>query len=151
MEKITNQLAEISVTFTPAVEPGLVITTSYDAHKAFMQFFPKETIQLQERFVVMYLNRSNKVLGLYPVSIGGITGTVADPRLILGVAVKIAATAMILSHNHPSGAMKPSQADLDLTEKIKQAGRYLDIQVMDHIIVSALEDEYYSFADEGIL
>ncbi len=144
-----NELSEISVSYTPSTEPRQVITTSYDAYKAFMNFFPADTIQLQERFVVLYLNRSNKVLGLYTVSIGGITGTVADPRLILGVAVKIAATAMILSHNHPSGTMKPSQADLDLTGKIKQAGKYLDIAVMDHIIISPVEDQYYSFADSG--
>jgi DNA repair protein RadC len=150
MEKQINQLSEITVTYTPSCEPGYVITTSSDAYKALFNFFPSDSISLQERFIVLYLNRSNRVLGVYPVSIGGITGTVADPRLILGVAVKIAATAMILSHNHPSGSLKPSQADLDLTEKIKHAGKYLDIAVMDHIIVSPQEDEYYSFNDSGL-
>lgn len=99
----------------------------------------------------MYLNRANRIIGIYRHSLGGITGTIADPRLILGTALKVAATAIILAHNHPSGNLRPSRADELLTAKIKEACKYMDIQLSDHIIVSASTGEYFSFADESIL
>lgn len=102
-----------------------------------------------EVFAVIFLNRANKIKHFEIVSRGGITGTVADPRLILKKAIEEEATSIILSHNHPSGNLKPSRADEEITHKIKQAAAYLDIKVLDHIIVS--DDGYYSFADEGIL
>ncbi len=102
-----------------------------------------------EVFAVMFLNRANKVNHFEIVSEGGITGTVADPRVILRKALEQDAVNIILCHNHPSGSLKPSRADEQLTAKIKEAARFLDIAVLDHIIVS--EDGYYSFADEGLL
>lgn len=102
-----------------------------------------------EVFAVLFLNRANKINHFEIVSEGGITGTVADPRVILRKALEENAVNIILCHNHPSGSLKPSRADEQLTSKIKEAARYLDITVLDHIIVS--EDGYYSFADEGIL
>ncbi len=102
-----------------------------------------------EVFVAVYLNRSNKIQHHEVISSGGITGTVADPRVILKRALEYDATAIILCHNHPSGSLKPSKADEDLTWKIKEAAKYFDIQVLDHIIVS--DEGYYSFADEGLL
>lgn len=102
-----------------------------------------------EVFVVVYLNQSNKVLHHEIISEGGITGTVADPRIILKNALSQNATSIVLSHNHPSGNLKPSRQDELLTEKIKQAAQFLDIKVLDHIIVS--EEGYFSFADEGLL
>ncbi|MEO6720956.1 MAG: DNA repair protein RadC [Ferruginibacter sp.] len=102
-----------------------------------------------EVFAVLYLNKSNKINHFEIISRGGITGTVADPRVILKKALEHDATSIILSHNHPSGNLKPSRADEELTYKIKEASKYFDIRVMDHIIVS--EDGYYSFADEGNL
>ena len=102
-----------------------------------------------EVFAVLYLNRANKINHFEIVSEGGITGTVADPRIILRKALEEDAVNLILCHNHPSGSLKPSRADEQLTIKIKEAARFLDITVLDHIIVS--EDGYYSFADEGIL
>jgi DNA repair protein RadC len=105
--------------------------------------------QRREVFAVVFLNRASKVNHFEIVSEGGMTGTVADPRIILKKALEEDATSIILCHNHPSGSLKPSRADEDLTFKIKEAARYLDIRVIDHIIVS--EDGYYSFADEGIL
>jgi len=103
----------------------------------------------REIFVVVFLNRANKIMHHEIVSEGGITGTVADPRVILKKALEHDAVNIILCHNHPSGSVKPSRQDEELTQKIKEAARYLDIKVVDHIIVS--EDGYYSFADEGIL
>ena len=99
----------------------------------------------------MYLNRANRVIGIFPVSTGGITGTVADIRLILSVALKCAATGIIISHNHPSGSLKPSRIDKELTIKLKEAGCIMDIVLQDHIIVVPEEGKYYSFADEGEL
>ncbi|MBA4196709.1 MAG: hypothetical protein C0459_04060 [Chitinophaga sp.] len=102
-----------------------------------------------EVFVVIFMNHANKIIHHEIVSEGGITGTVADPRLILKKALQHNATSIILCHNHPSGNLKPSAADAAITHKIKQAAQFLDIIVADHIIVS--NEGYYSFADEGIL
>lgn len=102
-----------------------------------------------EVFAVIFLNRANKVNHFQIISEGGMTGTVADPRVILKKALEEDAVSLILCHNHPSGSLKPSRADEELTQKIKEAAKYFDIKVLDHVIVS--EDGYYSFADEGIL
>lgn len=102
-----------------------------------------------EVFAILFLNRANKVNRFEIVSEGGITGTVADTRIILRKALEEDAVSMVLCHNHPSGSLKPSRADEDLTKKIKEAARFFDIAVLDHIIVS--DSGYYSFADEGLL
>src|SRR5678810_488595 len=100
-----------------------------------------------EVFAVVFLNRANRINHFEIVSEGCITGTVADPRIILKKALEEDAVSIILCHNHPSGNTKPSKADEELTQKIKQAARYFDITLLDHIIVS--ENGYFSFADEG--
>jgi DNA repair protein RadC len=102
-----------------------------------------------EVFAVLFLNQANKINHFEIISRGGITGTVADPRIILKKALEEDATSIVLSHNHPSGSLKPSKADEVLTKKIKEAAQYFDIKVIDHIIVS--EEGFYSFADAGIL
>jgi DNA repair protein RadC len=102
-----------------------------------------------EVFAVLYLNKANKVNHFEIVSRGGLTGTVADPRIILKIALEQHATSIVLCHNHPSGNLKPSKADEALTQKIKTAAAYLDILVMDHVIVS--EEGYYSFSDDGLI
>jgi len=102
-----------------------------------------------EVFAVLYLNKANKVNHFEIISRGGLTGTVADPRIILKIALEQEATSIILCHNHPSGNLKPSKADEALTQKIKTAAAYLDIVIMDHLIVS--EEGYYSFSDDGLL
>jgi DNA repair protein RadC len=102
-----------------------------------------------EVFAVLFLNRANKINHFEIVSEGGITGTVADPRIILKKALENDAVSLVLCHNHPSGNLKPSKADEALTHKIKQAASYFDIIILDHVIVS--NEGYYSFADEGML
>lgn len=102
-----------------------------------------------EIFAVVFLNRANKINHFEIISKGGITGTVADPRIILKRALEEDATSMVLCHNHPSGNLRPSRADEELTKKIKEAAAYFDIKIIDHIIVS--EEGFYSFADDGIL
>ena len=102
-----------------------------------------------EVFAVLFLNQANKIKNFKIMSKGGITGTVADPRIILKQALDEGATSLVLSHNHPSGNLNPSRADQELTNKIKQAASYFDIKILDHIIVS--DEGHYSFADEGLL
>ncbi|MCW3115375.1 MAG: hypothetical protein JWR18_3771 [Segetibacter sp.] len=103
----------------------------------------------REVFAVVFLNRSNKINHYEIISEGGITGTVADPRIILKKALQHEAVSIVLCHNHPSGNLKPSRQDQELTNKIKEAALFFDIKVLDHIIVS--EEGYYSFADDGML
>jgi len=98
---------------------------------------------------VLLLNRSNEVIHQYMVSKGGISSTVIDVRMILKTALEKYATSMILCHNHPSGNLTPSDADMQITRKIKEAGRIMEVQVLDHLIIT--QKNYYSFADNGIL
>jgi DNA repair protein RadC len=105
--------------------------------------------QCREVFAVLFLNQANRVNHFEVISQGGITGTVADPRLILKKALDHHAVNIILCHNHPSGNLKPSKADEELTHKIREAARFFDIKVIDHIIVS--NGGYFSFADEGLI
>jgi len=102
-----------------------------------------------EEFWIVYLNNSNKVLQQSQLSKGGITGTLVDVRLVLKTALQIGAVGLILTHNHPSGTLKPSQADKQITQKLKKAGESLDIKVLDHVIIT--EKAYFSFADESLL
>ncbi|MBZ4042032.1 RadC family protein [Flavobacterium hibisci] len=102
-----------------------------------------------EEFWVLFLNNSNKVILKSQLSKGGISGTIVDVRLVFKVALENGATGLILCHNHPSGGLVPSDADKQITKKIKQAGDSLDVKVLDHLIIT--ETKYYSFADEGIL
>ena len=102
-----------------------------------------------EEFWIVYLNNSNKVIYKNQLSKGGITGTLVDTRLVLKTALEVGAVGLILSHNHPSGTLKPSQADKDVTLKLKTAAQSLDIKVLDHLIIT--ENAYFSFADEGLL
>jgi DNA repair protein RadC len=105
--------------------------------------------QPTEQFWVIMLNRSNKVIHKRPISLGGVSGTVADPKVIFKKALEDLASGIILVHNHPSGNKKPSQADIDLTKKLQNSGKLLEIPVLDHIIFT--DDGYFSFADEGLL
>jgi DNA repair protein RadC len=102
-----------------------------------------------EYFSVVFLNRSNRPVHFYLVSQGGMSGTVADPRVILQMALMVGACGMVLCHNHPSGSLRPSIQDRELTLKIKEAAKLHDIIVLDHIILS--DQGYFSFADEGLL
>jgi DNA repair protein RadC len=102
-----------------------------------------------EEFWILLLNRANKILKKVMISEGGVAGTVADPKRIFKVAIENNASAMVLCHNHPSGNLKPSEADIKLTKKLKEAGVLLEINIIDHIIIC--EERYFSFADEGLL
>ena len=143
--------AELELVYKTKVKPSQRprISSSGDIHKLFRNHWNEEKIEMVEEFKVAYLNRANRVLGVMEVSTGGITGCIADPRIILAAAVKINAVNIVLVHNHPSGSLKPSRADEQFTQKIKEAARWLDMDVMDHLIIT--DEEYYSFADEGLI
>ena len=122
------------------------IKSSQDIYERFQ---PKLMDLPHEEFWVIYLNRSNRIIDEQRISQGGVTGTVTDVKIILKQAIEKLATGMILCHNHPSGNIRPSKADSNITQKLKNASAYLDIQVLDHVIVG--QNVYYSYADEGIL
>lgn len=146
-----NTLKEITVNYQPTTIVDSNISCSQDAEKVLRSIYlnNKSEISLKEFFYILLLNRSNKVLGYYKLSEGGITGTIADIRLAFGIALKSACSGMIMCHNHPSGSLTPSNADKELTKRFTGAGRLLDVQILDHIIIS--EDSYSSFADLGLL
>ncbi len=119
-----------------------------DSRSAFEVLYPHLGDLGHEEFWVLYLNRANVVIGKENVSKGGVSGTIVDPKVIFKAAVQFPASAIILAHNHPSGQLKPSQADHQITKKLKEAGKALDIPVLDHLIIG--DGNYYSFADEGV-
>ncbi len=123
-----------------------VISSSKDA---FLVFQPLLTDLVHEEFWIALLNRSNKVIAREKISQGGIAGTVIDVRLIMKTAIEMLASAIILCHNHPSGNLRPSEQDLDITRKIGAAGKLMDVKVLDHIIIA--DNGYLSFSDEGLL
>lgn len=123
-----------------------VITCSNDA---FLEIQDSLSDLPHEEFWILLMNRANKIIGKKNVSKGGVSGTVADAKLIFKPAIEKLASSVILCHNHPSGNLKPSDADLKLTAKLKEAGKCLDIPVLDHLIIG--DNAYFSFADEGIL
>ncbi|HRE68371.1 MAG TPA: DNA repair protein RadC [Cyclobacteriaceae bacterium] len=102
-----------------------------------------------EEFWVLLLNRSHQVVKKKRVSEGGVSGTVADPKIIYKLALEALASGVIVAHNHPSGNLKPSQSDIDLTRKLKEAGRFLEVQLLDHLIIA--NRNYFSFADDGLI
>ena len=122
------------------------ISTSNDAYDLMAPLLEDLTT---EQFWVLYLNNANKVLCKEQISAGGMTATIVDIRLILKRALELNSTALVLCHNHPSGTLEPSKADVDVTHKMKKAASYMDIQVLDHLIVSDIA--YFSFADQGRL
>lgn len=123
--------------------------TIRSSNDSFNYIYPLVADMPHEEFYAIYLNNANKVIGHRQISRGGITNTVLDVKILLKHGIEMLATGIIAVHNHPSGNLKPSQADKDLTKKLKEAARSIDIQLLDHIIVG--DTNYYSFADEGIL
>ncbi len=126
------------------------INNSEDAAKVLFEHWNKDTIALQESFKVLLLNNSNKVKGIYELSQGGITATLVDVRILFATILKSLSVAIILAHNHPSGNLMASEADKNLTRKIKNAGKLFDISILDHVII-APDGDFYSFADNGLL
>lgn len=124
------------------------VRTSTEAYDLFKPFF-QPSMQHREVFYLMLLNRRNGVIGVVEIASGGVNGVVVDTKIVFGAALVAQASAILVAHNHPSGQMRPSQEDIHLTKNMVDAGRALDTELRDHIIVC--EQGYYSFADNGQL
>lgn len=145
-----GQVSELKISYNPKTRPSDRPSIS-SSRQAWELFFKEwDSPAYFESFKVMTLNRANKVLGVALISRGGLSGTVADPKIILQYALLSNASGIILAHNHPSGNMQPSEADIRLTRKIKDACTSLEISCLDHLILCS-EEKYFSFADEGIM
>jgi DNA repair protein RadC len=125
------------------------IKSSKDAYKLALSVWDCNKIELFEQFKLLFMNQAHKALGIYEISSGGITGTIVDLRLIFSAALKANATSLIMIHNHPSGNLTASDADKQITQKVKEAGKLLDITLLDSLIITT--KSYYSFADESAL
>ena len=149
MNIFDQSVAEIEVSYSHRIpaKDRIKVCGSKDAFEASKLFWP--STDHVEYFYVLYLNRNNQVLGCHQISKGGFTGTVIDVRVIFQIALKACSTSLICLHNHPSSNLSPSDADQQITQKIKEAGKLLDIQLLDHLIITS--EKYYSFADEGML
>jgi DNA repair protein RadC len=152
MKPQQTTIAEVSLIYRNKVKAAdrPQVKCSQDAYNLFLENWDADIIEYIEEFKVLLMNRSNAVLGIMNVSKGGISGTVTDVRILLQAAIKSNASGIIVAHNHPSGNLNPSESDTRLTQKIKEAGNLMDIQLLDHLIV-ILSNKYYSFADNGLL
>ena len=147
----SSNLAEINVTYSTKVKASerRKVASAKDAEAILREIWSKETIELREEFYILLLNRANHVLGWCQIATGGLTGTVCDPRIVFSIALKCLACSVILAHNHPSGNTQPSAADIQLTKNLSEGGKFLEITVLDHLILTA--EGFYSFADEGLV
>ena len=147
-----NVLNEIKVRYRRRKIKNLdvVIKNSNDVVKVLKHLYDREGIHFQEEFIAIFLNNANEVIGYQKLSRGGMNATIVDLRILFSLALKTLSSAIIISHNHPSGNLKPSHHDFKLTEKIRDAGLILDVKLLDHIIVSPTF-AYFSFLDEGRL
>ncbi|MBL7864479.1 MAG: JAB domain-containing protein [Cyclobacteriaceae bacterium] len=147
--KSLHQVSEVVLSYRSLIAPSQrpKVSSSKDAVDVLRAHWDISRIEFQEQFKVLLLNRANKAIGICEISTGGVSGTVADPKLIFAAALKACASSIIVAHNHPSGNLSPSQSDIDLTRKLKEGGKLLEIQMLDHVILTV--EGYYSFAYEG--
>jgi len=145
------KVTEILVSYHPITSPKdrNLITSSDDAYAMIHDIWNMDKIEYREEFVVLYLDRRHGVIGHYLHSIGSDVATIVSVKQIIAIALKVNAIGIILMHNHPSGSLRPSSCDENLTSKIKRAGALFEISVLDHLIVTL--NGYFSFADEGLL
>ena len=146
-----QQVSEIQLSYSNpmAKNERFTIASSQDAYEILRPFYLDGQIELCERFFVAYLNKANEVLGVIELSKGGVAGTVVDMKILMATALKSLSSALVISHNHPSGTMSASRADMTMTQKIKEAAQLLDITLLDHLIIT--KESYYSMADDSII
>jgi DNA repair protein RadC len=146
-----NLLAEVEVKYLTNVKVAdrIKITQSKTIHEIFRILWDENTIEHVESCYVLLLNRSNHVLGWKRVSEGGVKGTVVDPKVVFQLAIKTNSSAIVIAHNHPSGNLHFSEIDKSMTKKLKESGKLLEIDVLDHLILTS--EGYLSMADEGII
>ena len=144
-------ISEIKISYFPKFKASErpLISNSQSCFEIFRNNWDNGDLQYRESFAILLLSRSNKVIGINWISQGGLAGTVADPKMIFQAALKANAASIILAHNHPSGNINPSQNDIDLTKKLVNAGQFLDLPVLDHLIIT--DSAYFSHADEGLI
>lgn len=149
--RIYSKVSEIEVYYKREVPFNELpkVSGSDDAEAYFRHCWGKRKMDHIEQFMVLYLNRSNRIQGWSRISSGGIAGTVADPKVIFQIALKANASSIIMAHNHPSGETKPSENDIHLTNKLRNGGKLLDLPILDHIILTT--EGQFSFADHGML
>lgn len=142
---------EINVKFKNNVKRAELfkVTSSRDAADCFRTIFNADTINWTEESIILCLNRANHVIGFHKASSGGTSGTIMDAKVIFTIALKSMAQGLIIAHNHPSGQLKPSEADIKITKSLKEAGKLLGIPIMDHLIIT--DEGYYSMADNGYI
>ena|SRR5690606_29119948 len=143
------KISEISVSYSSNSGDRLKISNSKQSYDVLRACWSDSTIELQEEFKILMLNRANQILGVYPLSKGGVSATVVDAKLVFSVALKCNASSIIIAHNHPSGNLNPSEVDKSLTQKLKSGGQFLDITLLDHLIMT--KDSFYSFSDNGLI
>lgn len=146
---IDYTVGEVELSYQPKFNNIYKVVSSEDAYKYLLSTYKEGTICYKEYFKALFLNQSNQILGYTLISEGGITETSVDVRIILQAALLTNSVAIILAHNHPSGSMKPSKQDMDITKQVKDAARFMRITVTDHLILT--DAGYYSFSDEGQL
>lgn len=148
---IISIVSEIELSYLPRVKPSArpKIQGHHDAYQIFIDTWDMSKIELFEQFKVMLLNKANRVLGICTLTNGTAAGTIVDPKQVFAVALKANATQVILAHNHPSGNLTPSNNDCEVTKRVKLVGQYLDLKVLDHLIISV--EGFYSFASEGVI
>jgi DNA repair protein RadC len=146
-----NELMEVKVSYSTRgkVVDNLIITHAKDAYTILLGLWDMDNIEYIEEMYVLLLNRKNKLIGYTPLSKGGMSGTVVDLKVLFALLLKSASAGFIIAHNHPSGNLKPSGADIELTRKVSEVSKLLDISMLDHLVVTL--EGYYSFADEGML
>lgn len=140
-------MKEYQITTKSSGFPKKKIRSSEDSYEVIKQFW-HEDIEIYESFFILLLNRANMTIGWAKISQGGITGTVVDVKILLKYVVDTLASGVIIAHNHPSGNLIPSQSDIDITKKVKEALSYLDSQLLDHLIITP-ENGFHSMADNG--
>lgn len=149
---LTNSgVAEIAISYSQHIEHSkrIKVTTSKQAVEIFRYVWDEGTIELYESFMVILLNRNNRLNGVVPLAKGGITGTVVDIRLLFAIALKSASVSIIIAHNHPSGNLTPSEQDISMTKKVSASAELLDMKLLDHLIIT--KEGCFSFADDGML
>lgn len=144
-----NLISEIEVSYNPHRIADYKISNSRELFELVLSQWNWKEIEMLEEVKVIFLNRNNIVIGIYNLAKGGISQCTVDIRIILGIALKSLSTSIILVHNHPSGNLQPSQSDKEITQNLKEACKMVQIALIDHLIIT--KENYYSFADEGLL
>lgn len=142
-------VSEIELIYHNKLKPAdrLKINDASTAYNILLTAWDMNKIELVEQFYIMVLDRNNACMGISNISTGGVSSCIVDPKIVFGIALKSRATGLILAHNHPSGNLNPSKADLEITEKLREGGKLLDISILDHLIVTP--HSYHSFANDG--